>query len=85
LIDENLSPLLVRHLPTAHGFDAIHVEELGLRGVSDADLLARAITEDWIIVTSNPDDFRKLGRTGAHRGAPDRGRASTQDFLTLSC
>ena len=49
LIDENLSPLLARHLRTAHGFDAVHVQELGLRGASDADVLARAIAEDGII------------------------------------
>jgi hypothetical protein len=69
LIDENLSPLLARHLRTAHGFDAVHVRELGLRGASDADILARAIAADRIIVTSNADDFRKLGaRTPAHPG-----------------
>jgi predicted nuclease of predicted toxin-antitoxin system len=69
LIDENLSPLLARHLRTAHGFDAVHVQELGLRGASDADILARAIAEDRIIMTSNADDFRKLGaRTPAHPG-----------------
>jgi predicted nuclease of predicted toxin-antitoxin system len=61
LIDENLSPLLARHLRTALGFDAMHVQELGLRGASDADILARAITEGRIIVTSNADDFRRLG------------------------
>jgi hypothetical protein len=36
LVDENLSPLLARHLRTAHGFDAVHVQELGLRD-GDAD------------------------------------------------
>jgi predicted nuclease of predicted toxin-antitoxin system len=61
LIDENLSPLLARHLRTAHGFDAVHVQELGLRGALDADILARAIADDRIIVTSNTHDFRKLG------------------------
>ena len=51
------------------GFDAVHVQELGLRGASDADILARAIAEDRIIMTSNADDFRRLGaRTPAHPG-----------------
>jgi predicted nuclease of predicted toxin-antitoxin system len=69
LIDENLSPLLARHLRTAHGFDAVHVQELGLRGASDADILARAIADDRIIVTSNAEDFRRLGaRTPTHPG-----------------
>jgi hypothetical protein len=32
-------------------------------------LLARAIAEDWIIVTSTADNFRRLGaRTPAHPG-----------------
>jgi predicted nuclease of predicted toxin-antitoxin system len=67
LIDENLSPLLARHLRTAHGFDAVHVQELGLRGASDADILGHAIAEDRIIMTSNADDFRTLGaRAPAH-------------------
>ena len=69
LIDENLSPLLARHLRTAHGFDAVHVQELGLRGASDADILARAIADDRIIVTSNAEDFRRLGAgTPTHPG-----------------
>ena len=69
MIDENLSPLLARHLRTAHGFDAVHVQELGLRGALDADILARAIADDRIIVTSNAGDFRRLGaRTPAHPG-----------------
>ena len=72
MIDENLSPLLARHLRTAHGFDAVHVQELGLRGASDADILARAIADDRIIVTSNAEDFRRLGalsRALTSRGA----------------
>ena len=32
LIDENLSPLLARRLRTGHGFDAVHVQEVTLRG-----------------------------------------------------
>ena len=61
LIDENLSPLLAHHLRVAHGFDAVHVQEIGLRGVTDEAVLSRAIAEDRIVVTNNADDFRKLG------------------------
>jgi len=47
----------------------VHVQELGLCGASDADVLARAISEDRITVTSNAEDFRRLGaRTPAHSG-----------------
>jgi predicted nuclease of predicted toxin-antitoxin system len=63
LIDENLSPQLARHLRYYLGFDAVHVNEAGLRGASDADVLAHAMIEHRIILTSNGQDFRKLGRT----------------------
>jgi len=62
LIDENLSPLLAGHLRCYLGFDAAHVNEVSLRGASDADVLARAIAEHRVVVTSNGQDFRKLGR-----------------------
>jgi hypothetical protein len=72
LIDENLSPLLARHLRTAHGFDAVHVQELGLRGASDADILARAITAGpgrpryCGPLTAQPAEWRALRRRGSH-------------------
>ena len=74
LIDENLSPLLARHLRTAHGFDAVHVQELGLRGVSGANILARAIADDRIIVTGNAADFRRHGANSGASGTGDHAR-----------
>jgi predicted nuclease of predicted toxin-antitoxin system len=62
LIDENLSPQLARHLPLVHGYDAVHVNELGLQGARDDDVLARALAEGRIVITSNGEDFRRLGR-----------------------
>lgn len=32
LIDETLSPALARHLPVRLGYDAVHVNEIGLAG-----------------------------------------------------
>ena len=69
LIDENLSPQLADHLRAVHGYEAVHVNEIGLQGASDPDVLARAVAEDWIVVTSNAEDFRQLGRrTPDHPG-----------------
>ena len=69
LIDENLSPHLARHLRAVHGFDAVHVQERGLKGASDPDVLALAVAEDRIVMTGNADDFRRLGaRTPKHPG-----------------
>jgi predicted nuclease of predicted toxin-antitoxin system len=69
LIDENLSPMLASHLSMTHGFDAVHASAVGLRGASDAVVLAYATAEDRIVVTSNADDFRKLARhSEAHPG-----------------
>ena len=62
LIDENLSPQLAHHLRAVHGYEAVHVNEIGLQGASDPDVLARAVAEDRIVVTSNAEDFRQLGR-----------------------
>lgn len=69
LIDENLSPQLALHLASVHGFDAVHVKDLGLLGASDAAVLAHAVAENRVVVTSNANDFRKLGaKTPAHPG-----------------
>ena len=69
LIDENLSPQLAHHLRAVHGYEAVHVNEIGLQGASDPDVLARAVAEDRIVVTSNAEDFRQLGRrTPDHPG-----------------
>lgn len=69
LIDENLSPQLAHHLRALHGYEAVHVNEIGLQGASDPDVLARAVAEDRIVVTSNAEDFRQLGRrTPEHPG-----------------
>ena len=69
LIDENLSPQLAHHLRTVHGYEAVHVNEIGLQGASDPEVLARAVAENRIVVTSNAEDFRQLGRrTPDHPG-----------------
>jgi predicted nuclease of predicted toxin-antitoxin system len=62
LINENLSPQLAGHLRYYLGFDAVHANELSLRGAPNADVLARAIAENRVVMTSNGQDFRKLGR-----------------------
>jgi predicted nuclease of predicted toxin-antitoxin system len=62
LIDENLSPMVASHLSNTHGFDAVHVNTVGLHGASDPEVLAYATAGDRIIVTSNVGDFRKLAR-----------------------
>ncbi len=62
LIDENLSPRLAEHLRGVHGYDAVHVNEIGLSGASDSDVLIRAVAEDRVIMTADGNDFRRLGR-----------------------
>jgi uncharacterized protein with PIN domain len=76
LIDENLSPQLARHLRFVQGYDAVHVNEIGLQGARDDNVLARAIAEGRIVVTSNAEDFRRLGRRLARAsGAGDHPRS----------
>lgn len=59
LVDEMFGPDLVTRLRTA-GFDADHVEDLGLRGAQGRDVLARAPEDDSVVVTENAADFIPL-------------------------
>ncbi len=68
LIDECLHESLVG---VAHGagFDAIHVNHLGLSGKPDRDLADRVITDEFTFVTNNRLDFLQLfARTELHAG-----------------
>lgn len=57
LVDENLSILLP---PTAHarGYEAMHVNHLGLHQAKDWDILRAVAEEDWTLVTNNAIEFR---------------------------
>ena len=57
LIDENLSPLLVEPA-RARGYEAMHVNHLGLRTEADWDLLRVVAAQDWVLVTNNAIEFR---------------------------
>ena len=54
LIDNALSPLIAREL-SANGHDAIHVRDIGLAKADDEIILARAKSEDRIIVSADTD------------------------------
>ena len=57
LIDENLSPVLVEPA-RERGFEAMHVNHLGLRTETDWDLLKVIAEQDWLLVTNNAIEFR---------------------------
>ncbi len=57
LIDENLSPALVAPA-RERGFEAMHVNHLGLRTETDWDLLKVIAEQDWVLVTNNAIEFR---------------------------
>ncbi len=57
LIDENLSPALVEPA-RQRGFEAMHVNHLGLRTETDWDLLKVIAEQDWVFVTNNAIEFR---------------------------
>ena len=57
LIDENLSPVLVEPA-RRRGFEAMHVNHLGLRTETDWDLLKVVAQQDWLLVTNNAIEFR---------------------------
>ena len=50
--------------------DAIHPIHVGLLGAADHVIVARALSEDRIVVTANGADFKKLlAREPLHPGA----------------
>ena len=57
LIDENLSPVLVGPA-RARGFEAMHVNHLGLRTETDWELLKVIVAQEWVLVTNNAIEFR---------------------------
>ena len=57
LIDENLSPALAEPA-REQGFEAMHVNHLGLRTDTDWDLLKVIAEQDWVLVTNNAIEFR---------------------------
>ena len=57
LIDENLSPALVAPA-RERGFEAMHVNHLGLRTETDWELLKVVVDQDWVLVTNNAIEFR---------------------------
>jgi Domain of unknown function (DUF5615) len=60
LLDECLPHRFVQRL-AARGYpDAVHPIHIGLRGVRDDIILARAIADDRIIITTNASDYRRL-------------------------
>ena len=68
LVDENLSPALV-HPARERGFEAMHVNHLGLRTDTDWDLLRIVSEQDWVLVTNNAIEFRgRYGRIELHPG-----------------
>lgn len=54
LVDENLSPRLAVLL-TASGHDAVHIRDLGLEGVSDADAMSTAVDDGRVIISADTD------------------------------
>lgn len=68
LIDENLSPALVEPA-RIRGFEAMHVNHLGLRTETDWDLLKIISEQDWVLVTNNAIEFRgRYGTIELHPG-----------------
>ena len=60
LIDENLSPALVEPA-RRRGFEAMHVNYLGLRTETDWDLLKVIAEQDWVL--GNPPVNTAEGRS----------------------
>jgi predicted nuclease of predicted toxin-antitoxin system len=67
LLDQGLAP----HAATVlreHGFDAVHVSELGMEPTEDSEILAFARSDSRVCVTLDHDFHAHLAATG--RGLP---------------
>ena len=65
MIDNALSPALATEL-TVHGFDAVHVRDVGIQHATDEVIFDRAAAEQRIVVTADTD----FGTILASRGTP---------------
>ena len=54
LLDQGLAPLAATIL-RQHGFDAIHVSQIGMERAEDAEILNRARTDESVCVTLDHD------------------------------
>jgi predicted nuclease of predicted toxin-antitoxin system len=61
LVDAQLPPALAHWLST-QGYEAQHVEDLGLRDAEDREIWAEAMRRDAIIVTRDEDFAVRAGR-----------------------
>jgi predicted nuclease of predicted toxin-antitoxin system len=62
LIDECLHPSLVE-VGHAAGYETHHVNYLGLASTRDHDLIPKIVDGDFVFVTHNAVDFRRLYRS----------------------
>src|SRR3954447_5484068 len=82
-IDEDLPPdvaLIGRRL----GLDIVSVHDIGRKGWTDEEQLARAATERRCIVTGNGRDFERLSRRFYDEGRPHAGVVIVQRALRFA-
>ncbi len=59
LLDEDVHPPLAEAL-RQRGYDAVHVQEVGRKGIADAEQLGYAVAQQRCLVSFNVGDFARL-------------------------
>jgi predicted nuclease of predicted toxin-antitoxin system len=64
LADMGISPRTVDYL-REKGYEAVHLHELGQNRLPDSEILARALREEWVVLTHDLDFSELLAVSGA--------------------
>jgi predicted nuclease of predicted toxin-antitoxin system len=85
LVDQSLTPFLASNLQQA-GYDTVHTRDYGMQRASDAEIMARAETEDRFVISGDTDFGTLLALSKATKPSVIlfRGKLAQQPVLQVT-